>query len=274
MTNHCESISVFRTFLICPVARAGRSFAGFFINGCVVTLDINQIAARCQSVEDALHRLQQALQRDDLHSIYYAFALRRRERARNDVITAYTGPEDLFQAFLQVGGPATAVHAERLEQTGQAEQISTAALLNTLSDRQDPRTSFIASCVNAGARTMWLCPFDGPATMGYGLLNLLFTTDGADPPVDPEDIDGFGAKVHLAIRDAGLLGQRFGLTGKETAVLDQLAQGYSAQDIAADQGITQRAIEKRVENARKKLNAANAVEAVYKATAYRILPVA
>ena len=63
----------------------------------------------------------------------------------------------------------------------------------------------------------------------------------------------------------------FNLTPKELEALRLLTQGNSASDIAAHLDISERAVEKRLSVARKKIGATNSVNAVYRAAVLNII---
>ncbi len=78
-------------------------------------------------------------------------------------------------------------------------------------------------------------------------------------------------QFHHGVKTEGLIAKYFNITDKEKFALEAMAVGKTTADIAVELGLKQRAIELRLQNARKKLRARTTTEAVYKASAYAII---
>ena len=78
-------------------------------------------------------------------------------------------------------------------------------------------------------------------------------------------------QLHVAVRRHGQIIRYLGLTPKECVTLTALAHGLSAADVAEEENVSLRAIEKRLQKSRSKLRARTTVEAVYKAALSGVL---
>ena len=225
-----------------------------------------------RSAKQALDRLRQRLGADRVEFSFYGFFVHLKDRARNDGIVVHNGPEDTVRIFQEVGGAATDIVASKLEILDAPFKIDLQVLVDRMTENQDPRLRFAKLFLGSGCRSAWIARISDVGMDGYGVLNH-FCNDNADiPPIPVGELVPLALCFHNNVRKYGLLAMETKLTKVQIRTLHKLSQGKSAFDVAQSEGVSTRAVELRIEAARKKLRAHNAVEAVYKATAYGALP--
>lgn len=110
----------------------------------------------------------------------------------------------------------------------------------------------------------------------FGTVN--FFTKRNDPGTrrrlidnDTLGVDAAAEIFFLTCTDNGLLSSTPRLTGREQDVIAFTAKGYSADDLSERWKVNRRTVEKRLANARRKLNARTTAQAVAKAAVYGLL---
>lgn len=225
-----------------------------------------------QSVAHALDRLVERLGPDRVDFLAYGYFVHLKDRSRNNAIIVHNGPENFLDLFQQVGGMATDIVASKIESLDAPFKIDLEMLVDQMTERRDPRVRFARLFLDAGCRSAWIARISDIDMDGYGLLNH-FCRDNADiPPIPIGELVPLALFFHQNAKKHGLLAKETKLTNVQTRTLHKLSQGKSALDIAHAEGVSTRAVEMRIDAARKKLRAHNSVEAVYKATAYGALP--
>jgi len=115
-------------------------------------------------------------------------------------------------------------------------------------------------------------PFLGAVKNGYGFLIMFQDNKTGAPKLDVNQLKAFGPLYHHSMIKYKQMARHFKLTNKQSEALASAAKGRTAGYLATQIGLTERTIELRLQQARKKLHAKTTAEAVYKALTYGILP--
>ena len=233
---------------------------------------IEQMTAKASTIREALFALKQHVRPHGVVGLLYGYIVHLRSRARNDAVIAHTGPAGWDKAFFAAGGTATDIIAQKVEHMTEPCQLCLDQVEDTMRVRKDPRVAYIAAVRGMGCNTAWIAPIHDRNFAGYGVFEFLMHDFAAPLPCPADDLTALGLAFHAEMKRSGRLAREFDLSCKEVEALRGLSCGKTAADIADAETVSDRAIEKRVHSARRKLRAANAVEAVYKATAYGVLP--
>ena len=230
--------------------------------------------AQCRSLRDAVFYLHKVTGSDRVTISLYGFFVHSRARARNDYVLAHTAPQAIEDAFVAAGGVAMDNYAQRQEEFREAMQISLVQLRDQFRDMGHPRWEFMQFLIDHGNKSVWFTPIRDPIVSGLGVTNQFYREENEPSLIPPDELGPLANFFHQSVKRHKLVAREFNLTPKEIEVLVYLSEGRSAQDIAAKENVSPRAIELRLQSARQKLRAANSVEAVHKAIAYAILPLA
>ena len=233
---------------------------------------LDAIFADSHSARDALIRLRQTIGRQRTVGLLYGYVFDLRSRARNDAVIVHTGPTSWDENFLKAGGVATDFVARRVDETVRPYRIDLPGAVERMTVNGDPRLGYLKHVVSLGCLTAWIVPVVRCNQRGFGVLNFLMRARHAAAPLAEDDMLNLALAFHTGLKRNGLLANEIGLKPKEVLALESVAIGKGAAEIAICENISQRAVEARMQAARKKLRASNAAEAVYKATAYGILP--
>ena len=230
---------------------------------------IDSEIAKASSLRGALYRLQAVLGDEVCKHVAYTFLLHRNSYIRGDEVSGTTMPDSVTQYYWMNGGTNTDPVVETIP------KLRAPMFMNLLDYYTNKNTiyynnSYLASIHENGWEKMMICPvISGDSAAGFSAITLLGFPDS--PYYDRAFYMEFPRRFHQAIKRNGLLKQYFKITDREILVLECMAVGKTTADIAAQVGLKQRAIELRLQNARKKLRARTTTEAVYKATAYSII---
>ncbi len=239
---------------------------------CIDIAELDRNIAGCESIHSALQHLHRVLELDSSSCQSYVYRVHPKPKELNDFIAGHNWPGDLYEKFVAAGYTATDLVPRHIETIEEAFSISFINRQRELKRRGDSRESIFAALIRNGFRTAWVCPIFGVAVGGYGTVCHYFADSNALAPIPAKHLLKLASCFHESVRRHGLLARGIGLTKKQTAVLEQLSEGYTGAKIAQSQHISGRAVELRIHGARKKLKALNSVEAVFKATAYGIIP--
>jgi DNA-binding CsgD family transcriptional regulator len=228
--------------------------------------------AACQTLQDAVFLFHNLIESGRVTISFYGFFVHSRARAQNDYVHAHTAPQAVEDAFVAAGGVAMDNYAQRQEDWREAFPINLVQLRDQFQAMQNPRWEFIQFIIDRGSKLVWFTPIRDPIVSGLGVTNQFYREEDEPSVIPPDELVPVANFFHQSVKRHKLVAKEFALTPKEVDVLEFLAEGRSALDIAAKENVSPRAIELRLQSVRKKLRASNSVEAVHKATAYAILP--
>lgn len=225
--------------------------------------------AKANSLRGALFRLQALLGEAATAHLAYTFLLHRNSHIRGDEISSTTMPDTVTRHYWGSGGTNTDPVVEVVPKILAPMAMD---LVGVHSDKNliYYNNPYLGAIIENGWENMMIYPIipdDG--TSGYSALTLLGAPDR--PVYGDQFYLDLGRRFHHIIKKHGLLSTYFHITAKEREVLEYMATGKTTSDIANQLGLKQRAIELRLQNARKKLRARTTTEAVYKAAEYSIV---
>lgn len=203
--------------------------------------------------------------------VVYGFAAHRHMLARHDLIMVKTLPADTENDYTNSGGVFSDPVADALMKS-QKEPffIDIGKLIEEESERRfvNPYSRALRS---RGYCRVWCFPFHEADHQGFGALSVFQDEAPGAPDLDPEVLKPLVLDFHVRTKNQGHLGGVFKLTDREIDVLWASALGHAANWVADRDDVSVRAVELRLQSARRKLRARSTTEAVYKATVYGIL---
>ncbi len=230
---------------------------------------IDSQLAKANSLRGALFRLQAVLNDRACAHIAYTFLLHRNSYIRGDEVSGTTMPDSVTKYYWKNGGTNTDPVVELIPKITEPVLMDLQEYF-TNKDTIYYNNPYLGGIIENQWHEMMIYPvMPDDGTGGYCALTFLGVPE-AQPYSEQFYLD-LGHHFHSAIRKHGFLKQYFKITEKEKAVLEGMAVGKTTADIASELGLKQRAIELRLQNARKKLRARTTTEAVYKAAAYSII---
>jgi DNA-binding CsgD family transcriptional regulator len=224
-----------------------------------------------ENMPDGLQILKSNLKSQGVRDIVYTFMLYEKSYVRGDYMLHGTFPPEIRQLYEQSGGGAAFRFGEILAQISAPLFFDIKALL----DIKSPMHSY-NSCAphiyERGYHTAWIIPFSKEDIGGYGFLMLFQDSRSGAPVMDIKQLAKYAPLYHKSMKQHKQMAGYYGLTQKQCEALAGMAKGQTAGDIADHLGLTERSVELRLQEARKKLRARTTTEAAYKALAYGILP--
>lgn len=204
--------------------------------------------------------------------IAYEFFLQESAYIRGDLINVTTLPNDTTRLYMPSGGTNSDPVIENISNLKEPLIIDLRKLC-TAGNTKYYRNPFFIALMDMGCTSLAAYPIPLNGNAGYGALTIFETVAQRSSALDPAYYCIAGKRFHEAIYKLGHLARYFEISDKERYVLEQMANGKVAGDIALELGVTQRTVEQRLQNARKKLRARTTTEAVYKASVFAIIPV-
>jgi len=228
---------------------------------------------------DALTRLGNVIDPSKNNMLFYGFAVHSHSAAQNDAIIELShledyGNPDIAKMYEDAGGSAKDIVASRVPNLADPFFMDVTATLDQLRKDSNPAAITMGFMHDIGIRSAWIVPISPSNTGGYGVLNHFVKKKNAPPPMHKEQLVELAHDFHAAARQEGLLAKKLTLTGIECQMLHLLSIGHTAKQIALQEKVTERAIERRLERARKKLSANNSNEAIFKGHVIGALPYA
>lgn len=233
--------------------------------------DIVQELRQANSMAGGLFRLRDCLKPYGVGQLIYSYMLHEKSFVRNDLVFQGTFEGDMLETFNQHGGVTAYKFGDMLPNMKEPVYYDLEAALSP----NHPLFSYnkaTAKAVEWGYKICWIVPFLSLDNYGFGFMMMYQDKDEGAATIEIDKLAHFGALYHHVMWEEKLLAKQFNVSAKEAQTLDLIAKGFSTYDVAEKLGVTERAIEFRLQNARKKLKAKTAAEAIYKATAYLILP--
>ena len=230
---------------------------------------IDQLVATATSPRGALFALRDGFAPLDGGHLGFEFLLSERNQIRADLINPTTLPAEFGALYLKAGGPGFDPVIDRISSGDRFFSLDLRSVLTEGPARY--RTSeFLRNLVELGCPVLSTVCLPEGETSGRVLITVM--DNGAWPSAFAETEQAeFLRAVLRALRRHGHLRRYFGLSPKEIETLRNIASGQSAADISAKGGVTRRAIESRLQAARRKLSSKTTPELMFKATAYGLI---
>ena len=226
---------------------------------------------RAGNMIDGLYIVKDFLQPYGVGDLLYGYMLHAKSHVRNEQILISTFPKTIRKMFVKDGGTISFRFGDMLPTMKKPIFYDLDAALQP----KNPLFSFNKSSkrtVMYGYHQAWIVPFLTKGLCGFGFLMLYQNPEKNAVKIDVDLLEQFGFVYHMSMRMHKQMANHFGLSQKQRIVLAGAAKGHTASDIATQLDLSERTIELRLQEARKKLKARTTAEAVYKALAYLVLP--
>lgn len=232
--------------------------------------ELDEAIKNTNSIRGALFVLRASLIEFTGHHIGYEYFVRKKSYIRGDVITQTTLPHNVTAHYASSGGQNADPIIENIPTLKDRLSVNVQTLIET-SGSKFYKNKFFAAISDIGIQSMTVYAFLPENSRGFGGLTILESEDKASFKYPPEHFAEIGYNFHRALMRHGHIMRYLGLNEKEQNVLERMADGKTAQDIAHEFNVTPRTIEMRLQSARQKLKSRTTTEAVYKAVCYGIL---
>lgn len=203
------------------------------------------------------------------YNIGYEYFVRKHSYIRGDVIVQTTLPHNVTGQYGDSGGQNADPVIENISNLKDKYTVDLTKLVEGKASKY--KNKFFTSLSQIGVETMTAYAFLPPDSHGFGALTILEERREASYAYTPERFAQIGFYFHTLMKRHGLLMRHLQITEKEQTVLDRMADGKTAQDVAQESGVTARTIEMRLQSARQKLKSRTTTEAVFKSVCYGIL---
>ncbi len=224
--------------------------------------DIDELVSTTNSLRGALFAVRDSVSLlGDCH-IGYEFMVREKGHVRSDLIAETTLPASFWKIYHASGGSTLDPVLTRVSSNPRNFRLDLSA---------EGRNLFFDALADLGCVSISNYTLPREEIIGNLAFTVLEDQSQRDRALDPAPFINLLRQTHVALRRHGHIRRHFGLSLKECATLAALASGKGAADVAEDEAVTLRSIEKRLQKVRGKLRARTTVEAVYKAVAYGIL---
>ncbi|MCF6220340.1 MAG: LuxR C-terminal-related transcriptional regulator [Robiginitomaculum sp.] len=233
--------------------------------------ELSEALSKTDFIHEGLNVLQKHLTSYGVSVLAYGFQLHTKSYLRSDFVLYTTFSKSIRRTGKQDGGSITYRFGDLLETLTQPMFFDMEIVLSGRGPLFSINKSF-QEVYDAGHRYAWLIPFLGEVENGHGLLVAFQDHREGAPKLDVNKIKHFGPLFHKAMIKHKQMARHFKLTKKQSETLASAAKGITAAEFAEQIGMSERAVELRLQQARKKLRAKTTAEAVYKAIAYGILP--
>jgi DNA-binding CsgD family transcriptional regulator len=227
--------------------------------------------AKAGSLHEGLNLLKDYLKPKGVAELTYGFMLHAKSHLRGDYLLYTTFPKAIRLVGMQDGGAITYRFGDLTPKMSEPLFFD---MKDTVEGR-GPLYSFnktFKMIYETGYRHAWIIPFLREVKNGYGFLIMFQDNKVGAPKLDVNQLKEFGPLYHNTMIRCKQMAKQFKLTSKQTEALASAAKGSTAGDFATGLGLSERCIELRLQEARKKLRARTTTEAAYKALAYGILP--
>ena len=214
---------------------------------------------------------------DGTDMLFYGFNVDLHAIQDNDYIIDFShmdeiGNPDILEIYRQGGETQEDAVASQIEHLTDPFAMDIETSLAEFRRTNDPKTITWGFLHDVGIRTAWIVPINTAWSGGFGVLNHFLFEKEAPPPIPQNQLIPLALEFHDAVRKAGLLAKKLGLTAIERRTLSLFARGKTSREIAEAEEANLRAIERRLERARRKLKASNSAEAIYKGMLYGAIP--
>lgn len=231
--------------------------------------DIDDALIAANSLRGALFCLKNHVPEFMGYNIGYEYFVRKHSYMRGDVIVQTTLPHTVTGQYGDSGGQNADPIIENISKLKDKYTVDLTQIVEGKPSKY--KNKFFTSLSKIGVETMTAYAFLPPDSHGFGALTILEEKRNASFSFAPKRFAEIGFYFHTLMKRHGQLMRYLEITEKERAVLDRMADGKTAQDVAQESGVTPRTIEMRLQSARQKLKSRTTTEAVFKSVCYGIL---
>lgn len=235
-------------------------------------VSIQDRLAQHDTLYDSLHELNAFLKPFGVGQLVYGFMLHRKSHLRqNDNILYATFERSIRDIGMKDGGALTYRFADVTPRADAPLFFDLEETLHGKGPLYSHNNSYRA-IYNAGYRHAWVIPFSGVDENGFGLMIMFQNMSPNSQTINIDELKLYAPLFHREMIGHKKLANHFKLSRKQIEALSWVSKGRTASYLAEKLGISERSIELRLQEARKKLCSLTTAEAVYKALAYGILP--
>lgn len=203
------------------------------------------------------------------YNIGYEYFVRKHSYMRGDVIVQTTLPHDVMELYGDSGGQNADPIIENIAKLKDKYTVDLTKIVKGRPSKY--KNKFFTSLSKIGVETITAYAFLPPDSHGFGAITIMEEERNASFAYAPERFAQIGYYFHTLMKHHGQIMGYLAITEKERAVLNRMADGKTAQDVAQESGVTARTIEMRLQSARRKLKSRTTTEAVFKSVCYGIL---
>ncbi len=235
---------------------------------------INKVVEGVQesrSVRGALFRLLEILRPFGAEHLTYVLMLQPTAHKRGDLIASSTFPMALWQYYWQSGATLTDALIEVAPFMAGPTSINLEMVTEQYRKGSAPHKYFSALVGNGWPLVMGYPILMNDGTRGMSGLGVVCSRQSRKKLREADFYMEIGKVFQREMRQHGHFRRYHALTDKEIIVLEYMAKGRTAEEIALKLKLQKRTVEMRLQSARKKLRSLTTTEAVYKASAYSIL---
>jgi len=232
---------------------------------------LKRALSKVDSLHEGLNVVKDHLKPHGVGELTYGFMLHTKSHLRGDYLLYTTFPKAIRRVGTQDGGAITYRFGDLTPNMSEPLFFD----MKDVVEGRGPLFSFnktFKMIYETGYRYAWIIPFLEEVKNGYGFLIVFQDNKAGAPKLDANQLKAFGPLYHHAMIKHKQMARHFQLTQNHTEALANAANGRTAGYLATQIGLTERTVELRLQQARKKLHAKTTAEAVYKALAYGILP--
>ena len=200
----------------------------------------------------------------------YEYFVRPKSYMRGDIIAVTTLPNSIIDKYKPSGGENADPIVENIVDMDRRITIELPKICNNKTSKYY-KNEFFMDLQKIGLPIISAYDLLAKGDFGFGALSVMKPDLLTGSERTGRHYSLIGYSFHLKMKSEGYLGRHLGVTEKERDVLDRMAAGRTAHDVAQKAGVTTRTIEMRLASARKKLKARTTNEAIYKSVCYGIL---
>jgi len=229
--------------------------------------DLSEKLSHCNSIRGALFYLKNHYTEFQDCDLGYEYFVRKNAYIRGDIIAETTLPRHITDLYAPSGGQNADPIVENIADMKETMSIDLAKLCSDHKSKYY-RNAFFEGLQTYDCQTITAYAFLPPGDFGFGALTLMQSKSYKATNLEPTHFADIGYALHTILKRQGHISRFIGITEKERFVIEKMADGKTAQDVAQYLNITPRTIEMRLQSARKKLKARTTTEAVYKSVCY------
>lgn len=235
-------------------------------------ISIEEQLAQRETLHESLHVLKSYLAQFGVGQVVYGFMLHRKSHLRqNDFILYATFEKNIRDIGMKDGGALTYQFADVSPRSAEPLFFDLEETLDGKGPLYSHNKTYKA-IFELGYRQAWVIPFLGVDDNGFGLMIFFQDMSPNARIINVSELTSYGSLFHREMIRHKKLARHFKITLKQIEALSWASKGRTAAYLAEKLEISERSIELRLQEARKKLCSKTTAEAVYKALAYGILP--
>lgn len=232
--------------------------------------DIEDALSKASSLRGALFILKNNVPEFMGFNIGYEYFVRKNSYKRGDVIVQTTLPHSLTTQYTPSGGQNADPIIESIPTLIGRNTIDLQKLTSVRGSKYY-KHKFFTSMSEMGIKSITVCAFLPENSRGFGGISIMEEKYEASLIYSPERFAEIGYYFHCLMLRHGQIVRFLGINEKEKHVMERMADGKTAQDVAHELNVTPRTIEMRLQSARQKLKSRTTTEAVYKSICYGVL---